>query len=163
MYVETPAVIKRIGIVATRVAGTDGVSLETRKWTEVLNGMGFECYFITGESDQPADRTVLIDEAHFNHSAIRAINRRAFGTEQRDESLTDDILYLTREIRAKLKTAIRRLGLDLLIAENSLTIPMNIPLGLAIVHAVQELNIPCNRTPPRLSLGARTLPRQRSR
>jgi lactate dehydrogenase-like 2-hydroxyacid dehydrogenase len=35
---------RRIGIIATRLAGTDGVSLETAKWVKVLTALGNECY-----------------------------------------------------------------------------------------------------------------------
>ena len=52
MRLKTPRNIRRVGFVATRVAGTDGVSLETKKWADVLDGLGLECYYLTGESDQ---------------------------------------------------------------------------------------------------------------
>ncbi len=143
MNSDRPINIRRIGFVSTRIAGTDGVSLETKKWAEVLAGMGFDCYFIAGECDGPPERTAIIEEAHFQHPRIADINRRSFGAERRSEELTDDITELARTIRKKLKAAIKRFDIDVLIAENSLTIPMNIPLGLAIVHAVQELDVPC--------------------
>jgi hypothetical protein len=37
--------------VSTRIAGTDGVSLETKKWVEVLDGKGCRCVFMAGELD----------------------------------------------------------------------------------------------------------------
>ncbi len=143
MHSNLPSNVRRIGFVVTRIAGTDGVSLETKKWADVLEGMGLECCYITGQSDRPPEQTVLIEEAHFQHPRIAAINRRAFGSEQRSSDLTDEITELAGNIRTRLKSAVEQFGIDVLIAENSLTIPMNIPLGLAIVHAVQELNIPC--------------------
>ena len=143
MRLKMPRNIRRVGFVATRVAGTDGVSLETKKWADVLEGLGLECYYLTGESDQSSERTFIIEEAHFTHEAIRDINRQAFGQEQRRPKLTHQILDLTRLLREKLDAAINSLGIELLIAENSLTIPMNIPLGMAIVRTIQETGIPC--------------------
>jgi hypothetical protein len=32
-----------VGFVSTRFAGTDGVSLETAKWADVFEGVGFSC------------------------------------------------------------------------------------------------------------------------
>ena len=32
-----------VGFVSTRYAGTDGVSLETAKWADVFEGVGFSC------------------------------------------------------------------------------------------------------------------------
>ncbi len=135
--------IDRVGFVSTRIAGTDGVSLEIAKWAAVIERGGIECYYIAGESDRPADRSFIIEEAHFNHPAILDITRQAFGVELRTPELTNDIAELTRVIRDKLDEAIRAFDLDALIVENALTIPMNLPLGIALVHEVQERPIVC--------------------
>ncbi len=133
----------RIGFVSTRIAGTDGVSLELGKWATVLEEMGIECYYITGESDRPEERTAIIEEAHFNHPAILDISRTAFEMEQRTPELTNHIFEMTRIIRDKLADAIQQLGVNHIIAQNCLTIPMNVPLGLAIVAEIQEMGIGC--------------------
>jgi glycosyltransferase involved in cell wall biosynthesis len=134
---------QRVAFVSTRIAGTDGVSLEIAKWADVIERMGVECYYIAGELDRPADRCFLIEEAHFNHPAILDISRRAFDVEVRTPELTNDIVQMTRVIRDKLGEAIRTLKVDAIIVENALTIPMNIPLGMALVFAIQEMGIPC--------------------
>ena len=134
---------KRVAFVSTRIAGTDGVSLEIAKWARVIERMGIECYYITGESDRPAERTALIEKAHFNHPQILDISRRAFGTEQRDVQLTNDIAQLTRTIRDELNSALESFEIDAMVAENALTIPMNLPLGIALVEAIQEQRVGC--------------------
>ena len=40
---------KNIGFVSTRFAGTDGVSLESSKWAEVLDKSGHACFWFAGE------------------------------------------------------------------------------------------------------------------
>ncbi|HBE01022.1 MAG: hypothetical protein A2096_09595 [Spirochaetes bacterium GWF1_41_5] len=40
--------IRNIGIISTRLHGTDGVSMETEKWTTVLERMGYNCFFCAG-------------------------------------------------------------------------------------------------------------------
>lgn len=134
---------KRVAFVSTRIAGTDGVSLEIRKWAEVLQRMGVECYYITGESDRPADRTVLVEAAHFNHPEILAISQQAFGHELRSPELTNKLLRMQIALRDKICQALGSVGAEMMIAENALTIPMNLPLGMALVSLVQELGIPC--------------------
>lgn len=138
--IDTP---KRIGFVATRVFGSDGVSLEIRKWTEILEGMGHACFFIAGESDQPPERSQVIPEAHFKHPTIEAVNRQCFGRERRTPLLSAEIHELTWIVKEKLHSAIQRFELDLIVAENCLTIPMNVPLGLAVVETVMETGIGC--------------------
>lgn len=134
---------KRVAFISTRIAGTDGVSLEIAKWAHVIEKMGVECYYFTGESDRPKDRTALIEEAHFNHPEVLDISRGAFESERRTSRLTDDIIRLASVIRDKLNQAIKEFEIDAVIAENALTIPMNLPLGVAIVEAVQEGGLPC--------------------
>ena len=40
---------RRVAFVSTRIAGTDGVSLEIAKWAHVLERAGVECYYIAGD------------------------------------------------------------------------------------------------------------------
>ena len=47
---------RRVAFVSTRIAGTDGVSLDIAKWAHVLDRAGAECYYIAGESDRPTGR-----------------------------------------------------------------------------------------------------------
>lgn len=132
-----------MAFVSTRIAGTDGVSLEIEKWAHVLERMGVDCFYIAGELDRPAERCVLIEEAHFEHPDVLETTRRAFDSELRATSLTDDITRLTRTIRDQLRSAIERLEVDAIIVENALAIPMNLPLGIALVQVIQETQIGC--------------------
>lgn len=134
---------KRIGFVSTRIGGTDGVTLEIRKWTEILERMGHTCFYIAGQCDYPEDRSTIIPEAHFKHPTIAFINQRCFGRTQRDPGVTAEIHEMQWIIKEKLHGAIRDFALDLIIAENCVTIPMNLPLGLAVVETVMESGVGC--------------------
>jgi hypothetical protein len=65
-----PLKSRRIGFVATRLAGTDGVSLETAKWVTVLERLGHTCYYFAGQSDWPAGRSRIVPEAFFGHHSV---------------------------------------------------------------------------------------------
>lgn len=134
---------KRVAFVATRVAGTDGVSQEIEKWAAVLERLGIECFYIAGECDRPAERTALVEKAHFRHPEILEITQHAFEQSTRPAQATDDILESARTIRNELNRALADFGVDAIIAQNSLTIPMNIPLGIALVHIIQEQGLGC--------------------
>ncbi|MCD6152410.1 MAG: glycosyltransferase family 4 protein [Syntrophobacterales bacterium] len=134
--------ISNIGIISTRIAGTDGVSLEIRKWTDVLERNGYSCFFFAGEIDRPGDKSYQVDLAHFKNPDVEKINAHGFGKTTRPKEISD----LVRKIKDKLKYSIddfiRRFDIDLIIPENALTIPMNIPLGLAITEYIAETSIP---------------------
>ena len=133
----------RIGFVAKRIGGTDGVSLEIEKWATVLERLGHSCFYIAGELDRPTSRSQLIPEAHFRHPLVQEIDRQCFGCQIRSPDTTAAIHEMTWIIKEKLHSALQRFELDLIIAENCLTIPMNIPLGLALVETVMESGIGC--------------------
>jgi hypothetical protein len=133
---------QRVGIISTRLAGTDGVSLETAKWVKVLTSLGYECYYFAGESEWPADRTYLLPEAHFNHDDINEINHDLFDDYHRLKNTSAEVNRLKELIKIHLHNFIDQFSPDVLIAENILAIPMNIPLGLALTEVIVEADIP---------------------
>ena len=138
MTLARDGMIRRIGFVSMRIARTDGVSLEIGKWTEILQRLGYECFFITGDSDRDPKRTFLIPEADFQHPDIREINEKCFGRQHRTRQISHLIQMTAASIKRQLYEAIQQFDIDVLIAENALTIPMNIPLGLALVELLIE-------------------------
>ena len=132
----------RIGFVSTRLAGTDGVSLETRKWSRILTGLGHECFYFAGELDWPEACSYLVPEVHFNHPEIRALNADLFDKYTRSPQTSQRIQALQWHLKAHLYEFVRSFDLSLLIVENALSIPMNIPLGLALAELVAETHLP---------------------
>ncbi len=133
---------KNIGFISTRLAGTDGVSLETAKWTEVLEEMGYSCFYFAGELDRPENQSMLCPKAHFMHPDISAINEVVFGHITRPEEITHQIEHIKQELKDDIKGFINAFQIDLIIVENAFAIPINIPLGAALTEVVSELGIP---------------------
>lgn len=133
---------QKVGIISTRLAGTDGVSLETVKWVKVLDSLGYECYYFAGESDWPEERTYLLPEAHFNHPDIDGLNHDLFDDYQRLKQTSAEVNRLKEVLKTHLHNFIDQFSPDVLIAENILAIPMNIPLGLALTEVIVEADIP---------------------
>jgi hypothetical protein len=134
--------MKRVGFVSTRIAGTDGVSLETYKWYQVLERNGYECFFFAGELDTPQERSFLEPKAHFEEPEILEIHSACFGTTTRKTSLSARIQELKDHLKSKLYEFCGHFNIDVIVPENALAIPMNIPLGLAITELVAETGMP---------------------
>lgn len=135
-------IVKNIGFVSTRFSGTDGVTLESSKWAEIMKKNGHCCFWFAGELEREPEKSFLVPEAHFQHEQNRWINERIFGTEGRESDVTKLIHDLRSYLKAQLYNFIGQFKIDLLIAENALTIPIQIPLGLAIVETIAETQIP---------------------
>lgn len=131
-----------IGILSTRLAGTDGVSLETAKWVKVLNHLGHQCFFFAGESEWPQELSNVVPEAHFLHPEIMAINGDLFDVHRRKPETSHKISSLTKHLKKHLQRFVRHFQVDMLIVENALSLPMNIPLGLAITELIAESGLP---------------------
>ena len=159
-----------IGFISTRFASTDGVSLETTKWADVLERMGHACFYFAGQSDRPAERTRVAPEAFFGHEAINAISKGAFEDEQsgaedgwpngiessdlydiyrlsvsrrfRPSAITDQIHELRRDLEEEIRAFVKQFDIRLLVVENALAIPLNIPLGLALTEFIAETGFP---------------------
>lgn len=133
----------RVGFVSTRLAGTDGVSLESAKWATVLTELGHKCYYFAGESDRPAELTRVVPEAHFNHPQVQAVNNDIFdGDVIRSPQTSDTIHELRILLKAELRQFVSDYQIQLLKVENALSLPMNIPLGLALTEFIAETNFP---------------------
>ena len=68
----------RIGIVATRIAGVDGVSFETAKWETVLERMGHEVRLLAGEIDALRPNARLVPAMHFTYPQAARVSAAAF-------------------------------------------------------------------------------------
>ncbi|MCC6500857.1 MAG: glycosyltransferase family 4 protein, partial [Anaerolineales bacterium] len=156
-----------IGFISTRFAGTDGVSLETAKWATVLERMEHNCFYFAGQCDRGANQSHVVPEAFYRHPEIDELNRQAFSgswmvTKEaraarpemahlhkdffsiyiRPPQMTRRVNELKEYFKEQLYEFARRFELEMLIVENALTIPLNLPLGLALTEFIAETGYP---------------------
>ncbi len=129
------------GFISFRFAGTDGVSLEVQKWVSVLERLQWKSHFLCGEADTPEEVTIVEPEFHFNHPEILEITEESFTHQYRSPALTEKIHKKRNGIKGHIHHFIETFNIKLLIIENALSIPMNIPLSMAIVEVIAETNI----------------------
>ncbi|NLX11343.1 MAG: glycosyltransferase family 4 protein, partial [Chloroflexi bacterium] len=132
----------RIGFVATRLAGVDGVSLETAKWVAVLRRMGHEAFYCAGELDADGPPGMLVPEMHFQHPMVQGIQRRAFDGTAILPDLNAEIQQQADGLASRLYAFIEDFRLDVLVVQNASAIPMQLPLGVAIHDVIEKTRIP---------------------
>jgi hypothetical protein len=158
---------RRIGFISTRFAGNDGVSLESAKWAAVLKRMGHECFYFCGECDRAKKISYLVPEAFYRHPRIDEINKVVYagnwGAMHEDAEAHPEIRtlhqdYFTVYIRpARITSQIQEIKdylkehlykfthqfrVEALVVENALSIPINLPLGLALTEFIAETGYP---------------------
>ena len=137
-----PASGRRIGFIGTRFQGTDGVSLEASKWANVLWESGHKSYWYGGKLNTDPDMSMLVPHAYFGNPDISWINDRIFGVSTRDKEVTRQIYALTEHLKRTIYDFVARFEIDVLVAQNALCIPMNVPLGLALTTFIAETSFP---------------------
>jgi len=132
----------RVGFLSTRLAGTDGVSLESAKVVALLVRMGHDVAYCAGELDAGGPGGLQIAEMHFRHPEIEAIQADVFRCKD-TQMLRSRIAASVKRLRASIREFVQEYRLDLLVAQNACAIPMNIPLGIALSEEVAEAEIRC--------------------
>ncbi|MGD2161719.1 MAG: glycosyltransferase family 4 protein [Anaerolineales bacterium] len=132
----------RIGFVSTRFVRGDSVTSETEKWVGMLDGMGHECFFFSGESDRDPDRSMIVPEAGSEHPDIANLRRLLFDEYKRTTKISGLVHALRFHLKQNLYQFIRTFDINLLIIENALSLPNNIPLGLALTETIAETGLP---------------------
>jgi len=133
---------KHIGFVSTRFAGSDGVSLESAKWAEVLWDDKHVSYWYSGRNDRDPGASYCVPEAYFGHPENEWINERIWGTTRRDPRVTERIRELAEYLKGTLYDFVDYHQIDILIPQNILAIPMHVPLGIAVTEFLAETRMP---------------------
>jgi hypothetical protein len=131
----------RIGFIASQINRIDQVSRESAIWRNVLTEMGHECFYFTGESIQPEERTVIVPEIDWRHPDIGLINHELASLARRSSKTSGMIQALRFHIKQHLYQFIQTFDINILIVENALSLPLNIPLGLALTEVIAETGI----------------------
>ncbi len=131
-----------VGFISFRFQSTDGVTLETAKWAEVLKEMGHKSFYFSGLSDRPEKCSMVVPEAYFRHPEIKRKHDLFFSRRVRTAADTNWIHKKREFFRKKLKAFIKEYDLDVLISQNIFSFPLNIPLTLALTEVIAETNIP---------------------
>ncbi len=134
---------KNIGFISFRISGTDGVSLETKKWAEIFDRFDYKSFYMAGELDTDPEVSFTVEETHFRHPEVLRMYKHSFnGGDKRLRQLSKDIHSFRDLLKDKIYEFIEKFNLDMLVPQNTLTIPLNIPLAMAITEVIAETNIP---------------------
>ncbi|NBD37877.1 MAG: glycosyltransferase [Verrucomicrobia bacterium] len=133
---------KRFGFISTRFAGTDGVSLESAKWARVLWADRHVSYWYSGLSDREPGASLCIPEAYFGHPEVQWLNERIWGARRRSPLVSRRIRDMAAYLKESLYHFRDRFELDVVIPQNALTIPMHVPLAIALTEFLMETNLP---------------------
>jgi len=132
----------RIGFVATRLAGVDGVTFETAKWETVLAQLGHSYYLCAGEIDALRPNARLVPAMHFTYPQAARVTAAAFDSDSDPDAVRAEIDRLATLLAPVLLDWIAAHHIEALVVENAWAIPMQLPLGVALRRVVEETGMP---------------------
>jgi hypothetical protein len=129
--------------------------------------MGHECFFFCGECNRPKEKSYVVPEAFYRHPVIDSINQIVYTGEWgqmhayrsthpelkdlhqdffsvyiRPASTTMQVQELKDALKKHFYEFANKFRLEVLIVENALSIPINLPLGLALTEFIAETGYP---------------------
>jgi glycosyltransferase involved in cell wall biosynthesis len=131
-----------IGFISTRLAGTDGVSLETAKLAAVLEKMEHKSFYCAGELDAGSPG-LLAPEMHFVDPVAVALGERAFNRGDAESAeVLSEIGERAQQLKEPIRQFISQFSIDYLVVQNVFAIPMQLPLAQAITEVLVETGLP---------------------
>lgn len=131
-----------VGMVSTRFAGTDGVSLETAKLAEVLESEGHQVVWFAGQLGKRFRPGITCPLAHFEHPINRRLEAAFFRGEPTPPGMMGTLRALTWKLKKALRQFLTEFEVDVVVAENVLCLPMQLPLGVALTEVLSETGLP---------------------
>lgn len=139
--------MEKIAIISTRLGGVDGVSIEADKWAGAYKRIGLDPVYIAGKFDRE-DSSIFfaVEEMDYYFAEVAEIRKIAFNEEKKATEndlgeLIDSIGRVKEKIKNKLLKILNSNNIRYLSIENALTIPLNIPLAIALTEVISENNI----------------------
>ena len=127
-----------VGMVSTRFAGTDGVSLEAAKVAAVVVEAGHQVVWFAGELGPGYQPGTEERAAHFRTEANRELQGACFGPTVRSPQTSELLGTRTAELKAALSRFVDDYDVDVLVPQNALAVPLQLPLGLALTELLLE-------------------------
>ncbi len=126
-----------IALLHFRVGETDGVSLEMEKWKQALEQAGHTVVFFSGT------RTCgeYIPGLEYDNPVNEHIHGRAFEHLDDAQRLQRDIESYAGDIQNALANALKKHAIDVLVANNVLSLGHNLAAGMAVTLAAAEQGV----------------------
>ncbi|HZC99734.1 MAG TPA: glycosyltransferase family 4 protein [Actinomycetes bacterium] len=109
---------------------------------DCLQEDGHEPVWFAGERGHRFQPGVTHPLAHFKAPAVRRLERAAFSDGELPPVALEAMESLTRELKDALRGFVADFDIDVMLTENVLCLPMNLPLGLALGQLLAQTGMP---------------------
>lgn len=129
---------KKIGIIATRLGGLDGVSLEVDKWVRVLKKEGFKTYLCVGEKAKESLVATVIPSLSVDDEENKNIINNFFEEEISSRFLKGKIDHEVEKTEEGISNWLKKYKIKKIIVENINALPIHVPAAVAIDNILRK-------------------------
>jgi mannosylglucosylglycerate synthase len=130
--------VVKIGMLSYRISGNDGVSLEAKRWKEILGRMGHEVVLIAGELDE---KGTLVPGLCFLDKRVKSLHDKVIFRGHKFDEVAFDVFDQAKELKKELIKEVDELKLDKLVVANVLSLPIHFSAAVALNGAITELGL----------------------
>ncbi len=116
--------------------------MEAEKWIGVLERWGYEVHRVAGFIPGAGVNDHIIPELNFRDPVIESFTTSAFSTRREEAEVERELGSLTGLIGEQLAPVLDGIAPDLMVVENLFSLPVNMPLTLALCRYVEEREPP---------------------
>jgi len=129
-------------MVSTRFAGLDGVTLEAAKVAAALREDGHEFVWFAGELGPEFHPGRQVPAAHFAADENRQLESGCFGAGADRDQVASIIAQRAAHLEGELDQFATEFGIEALVVQNAMAIPMQLPLGIALANLTRSRALP---------------------
>ncbi|MDJ0925113.1 MAG: glycosyltransferase [Acidimicrobiia bacterium] len=123
-----------IGMIGTRFAGLDGVTLESLKVADVLRSLGYRVSWFGGRIGPGFEPAFEDPEAYFDTPENHELNAQVFQTSTCPDAVLEELERRAGALQTLIANWVEEERVDVLMPQNASAIPVQLPLGLAIAR-----------------------------
>lgn len=129
-------------MVSTRFAGLDGVTLEAGKVAAALREDDHEFVWFAGELGPEFHPGREVSAAHFAADENRQLESDCFGAGADRDRVASIIKRRAAHLEGELDRFVTEFGVEALVVQNAMAIPMQLPLGIALANFIGARAMP---------------------
>lgn len=132
----------KIVFLSFRLKAQDGVSVEAEKWIEIFREWDCEVHRVAGHIPNPGANDHVLPELNFHNPQIESFTQKVFSSAGSAAEDEEGLARLTETVQAGINGVLGELAPDILILENVLSLPLNLPLTISLCRYLEDSGIP---------------------
>ena len=129
-----------IGVIIPEIGGYTPLSLEFRKWHQIMKDLDHEVHIITGKSGIFLNNVTVLSELNQENEQNLALCSKLYDITDQDTEELEEIERASAKVQSIIQTWFKQNNIELLLIENYFSIPLNLTVTYGLYKCIQEID-----------------------